>query len=230
MELTETAVYFSLIEALAKKKAMEWSALVNEAGVDSGTASKYTSVLQDLGIVEKIAPAFAPRGRGRRHRYRVKDHPTRFWFRFVFPYQEALSSALSPETHYARNVEPHLAEFVSSTFEDLCRAWAARQYRHTTDSVDSWWGNALNRLRAAGSRTSEEIDLVGSHRRAATLIGEVTWRGLARPCRNRSWPICEHSRFPRCSRPESTLGRPRSSSFRSPVFRESLRRRRPYRG
>ena len=62
MELTETAVYFSLIEALAKKKAMEWSALVNEAGVDSGTASKYTSVLQDLGIVEKIAPAFAPRG------------------------------------------------------------------------------------------------------------------------------------------------------------------------
>jgi AAA+ ATPase superfamily predicted ATPase len=178
MELTETAVYFSLIEALANKKAMEWGDLVNESGVDSGTASKYMSVLQDLGIVDKVAPAFARRGKGRRHRYRVKDHLTRFWFRFVFPNQEALSSDLSPESHYTRNVERQLADFVSATFEDICRSWAAREYQHTTDSVDSWWGNALNRLRAAGNRTSEEIDLVGSHGRAATVIGEVKWTNV----------------------------------------------------
>jgi hypothetical protein len=48
MEFTETAVYFSLIEALAQKKAMEWRDLVDESGVDSGSASKYMSVLHDL--------------------------------------------------------------------------------------------------------------------------------------------------------------------------------------
>jgi uncharacterized protein len=104
MEFTETGVYFSLLEALAKRKEMEWGDLVNESGVDSGNASKYMRVLQDLGIVERTAPSFAPQGRGRRHRYRVRDPLTRFWFRFVFPFQDALSSDLSPEAHYARNV------------------------------------------------------------------------------------------------------------------------------
>ena len=108
MELTETGIYFSLLEALAKKKEMEWGDLVNKSGVDSGTASKYMRVLQDLGIVERTAAAFAPQGRGRRHRYRVRDPLTRFWFRFVFPFQDALGSDLSPEAHYARNVEPYL--------------------------------------------------------------------------------------------------------------------------
>lgn len=181
MELTETRIYFSLLEALAKRKEMEWGDLVNESGVDSGNASKYMSVLQDLGIVDKIAPAFAPQGKGRRHRYRVKDPLTRFWFRFVFPFQDAISSDLSPEAHYARNVEPYLTEHVSVTFEDVCRSWAAREYQHTTDSVASWWGNALNRLRADGSRTSEEIDIVGSHQRTATLIGEVKWTNRPMP-------------------------------------------------
>jgi AAA+ ATPase superfamily predicted ATPase len=181
MELTETAVYFSLIEALAQKKAMEWGDLVNESGVDSGSASKYMSVLQDLGIVDRVAPAFAPRGRSRRHRYRVKEQLSRFWFRFVFPYQEALGSDLDPETHYARNVAPHLPEFVSVIFEDLCRSWVSREYQHTTDSVDSWWGKALNTVRSTGARTTEEIDIVGSHQRKATVIGEVKWTNSAMP-------------------------------------------------
>jgi uncharacterized protein len=175
MELSETAIYFSLIEALAKRKAMEWGELVNVSGVDSGNASKYMSVLQDLEIVERIGPAFAPRAQSRRHRYRVKDHLMRFWFRFVFDYQEALSSDLSAEAHYARNVEPYLAEFVSASFEDICRGWVAREYQHTTDSVAAWWGNALNKLRAAGIRTTEEIDIVGFHGATATVVGEVKW-------------------------------------------------------
>ena len=160
---------------------MDWGDLVNKSGVDSGTASKYMRVLQDLGIVERTAPAFAPQGRGRRHRYRVRDPLTRFWFRFVFPFQDALSSDLSPEAHYARNVEPYLTEHVSVTFEDICRSWVAREYQHTTDSVESWWGNALNKLRADGSRTSEEIDIVGSHLRTATVIGEVKWTNAPMP-------------------------------------------------
>jgi uncharacterized protein len=181
MELTETGIYFSLLEALAKTKEMDWGDLVNESGVDSGTASKYMRVLQDLGIVERTAPAFAHHGNGRRHRYRVRDPLTRFWFRFVFPFQDALSSDLSPDAHYARNVEPYLSEHVSVAFEDICRSWVAREYQHTTDSVESWWGNALNRFRADGSRMSEEIDIVGSHRRTATVIGEVKWTKAPMP-------------------------------------------------
>ncbi|MGH7776884.1 MAG: ATP-binding protein [Candidatus Dormibacterales bacterium] len=181
MELVQTGVYFSLLEGLAKKKEMEWSDLVNESGIDGGNASKYVRVLEDLGIVEITAPAFSPVGNGRRHRYRVKDPLTRFWFRFVFPYQDAMTSDLSPEAHYARNVEPHLTEHVSVAFEDVCRSWAAREYQHTTDSVASWWGNALNEYRRDGTRTSEEIDIVGAHQRKATVLGEVKWTSAMMP-------------------------------------------------
>jgi hypothetical protein len=181
MELADTGVYFSLLEALAKRKEMEWGDLVNESCVDSGNASKYMSVLQDLGIVERASPAFSPLGKGRRHRYRVKDSLTRFWFRFVFPYQEAITSDLTPEAHYDRNVEPYLPEHVAVAFEDVCRSWAAQEYRTTTDYVAPWWGSALNRLRTEGSRSSEEIDLVGCHHQSATVLGEVKWTNAAMP-------------------------------------------------
>jgi hypothetical protein len=91
------------------------------------------------------------------------------------PSGESLSSDLNPDSHYARNVAPSLAEFDSATVEDLCRSWVSRAYQHMTDSVESWWGKALNTARAAGSRTTEEIDVVGSHQRTATVVGEVKW-------------------------------------------------------
>lgn len=182
MELTESGVYFSLLEALATKKDLGWGDLVNESGVDSGTASKYVRVLQDLGIVENSAPAFAPTtSNARKRRYRVKDPLIRFWFRFVFPYQDAISSDLEPEAHYTRNVEPHLTAHVSIAFEEVCRSWVGREYQHTTDTVVSWWGNALNEFRRDGRRTTEEIDIVGVHGRAATVLGEVKWTNARMP-------------------------------------------------
>ena len=100
---------------------------------------------------------------------------------FVFPFQEALTSDLEPETHYRRNVEPHLSEHVAVSFEDVCRSWVAREYQSTTDTVAAWWGNALKTLRRQGSRSSEEIDVVGMHGGAATVVGEATWTRTRMP-------------------------------------------------
>jgi len=43
------------------------------------------------------------------------------------------------------------------------------------------WGKALNTVRAAGSRTTEEIDIVSSHQRTATVVGEVKWTNSPMP-------------------------------------------------
>ena len=180
MELVETGVYFSLLETLATTKEMDWGSLLAKSGVDAGTASKYMRVLRDLDIVDAATPAFSSAA-GRRRRYRVKDPLIRFWFRFVFPLQEALASDLEPETHFRRNVEPYLSEHVAISFEDVCRSWVAREYQSTTDSVASWWGNALNKFRQQGSRSSEEIDVVGMHGGAATVLGEAKWTRARMP-------------------------------------------------
>jgi len=51
------------------------------------------------------------------------------------------------------------------------------QYQETTDAVGAWWGPARHDLRRTGARSSEEIDIVGAHRRRATVVGEVKWTG-----------------------------------------------------
>jgi AAA+ ATPase superfamily predicted ATPase len=176
MELSETAIYFSLLTALAGHRDLSHADLLNKSKVSDKTAGKYLRTLADLQLVEAANPMFtAPTARQRR--YRLRDHLMRFWFRFVLPYQQTLEAGLAPILHYERNVEPFLEEHVSWTFEEICRAWTLERYQEGTDSVGSWWGPARHDLRRKGERTTEEIDVVGAHRRRATVLGEVKWTG-----------------------------------------------------
>lgn len=97
----------------------------------------------------------------------------RFWFRFVFPFQEELKTGLPPEHLYDAEIAPALGEHTSPTFESLCRLWTLRTGRATR--LGSWWGNALNEQRRAGARLTEEIDVVGVERGRVTIVGECKW-------------------------------------------------------
>jgi hypothetical protein len=97
----------------------------------------------------------------------------RFWFRFVFPYQEDLKTGLAAGVLYRQEIEPQLADHVSPTFEALCREWVLRSGRATR--VGAWWGNALNEHRRNKTRTTEEVDVVGLTRSFVTVVGESKW-------------------------------------------------------
>src|SRR4051794_5131751 len=88
----------------------------------------------------------------------------RFWFRFVFPFQDELKTGLTSPLLYDGEIADVLADHVSPTFERLCREWARRTGAATR--VGSWWGNALNELRREGTRQTEEIDVVALSRSA----------------------------------------------------------------
>ncbi len=178
MELTNTAAHFSLLRALANRRELEWDRLVNESRVDRSTASRNIETLVALHIVEAANPLFAE-PESRRRRYRLRDPMMRFWFRFVFPYQEDLMTGLSPEEHWRRTVEPQLADHFAAGFEEICRAWVRAQHRNSTDSIGRWWGLARHDLRRTGSRTSEAIDIVGTSRRRITVVGECGWQNRA---------------------------------------------------
>jgi AAA+ ATPase superfamily predicted ATPase len=175
MELTRTAIYFSLLAALAAAPSLAWEDLVRQSRVEEPVASKYIRALEDLRIVEAANPLFAPPN-ARRRRYRVADAFVRFWFRFVFPHQPDLMAGLRPEDHWDRNVAPHLAEHTASVFERVCQEWVRARFRDGTDTVGSWWGLARHDLRRTGARATEEIDVVGARGRVATVIGECRWQ------------------------------------------------------
>jgi AAA+ ATPase superfamily predicted ATPase len=180
MELTGTAVHFSLLLALSRHEDMTWQELVSESHVSEGNASRNVRVLQELHLVEAANPMFSERS-ARQRRYRLRDHLMRFWFRFVFRWQEELQAGLAPGDHHDRNVAPHLAEHVSPAFEELCRAWVREDRAGSGESVGRWWGPARHDLRRQRLATTEEIDVVAAAGRTVSVVGECKW--TAQPMR-----------------------------------------------
>jgi hypothetical protein len=71
---------------------------------------------------------------------------------------------------------PRLADHLAPTIEEVARGWVRRTGFAGVTRVGSWWGPALDEHRAAGERTNEEIDIVGTARGRVVMIGEVRWR------------------------------------------------------
>ena len=170
-ELRTPGVYYSLLEELStgNKSLGELGSALSRKTTD---LQGYLVTLREMRIVRRAVPVTAlvdERG----HRYALADDFMRFWFRFVFPFQEELKTGLPPRALYAAEIAPQLADHVSPTFERLSREWVLRTGRAT--KVGEWWGNSLNELRREGTRTSEQVDVVGVRRSAVSLIGECKW-------------------------------------------------------
>lgn len=170
-ELRSPGVYYSLLEALATGKR-SLSDLATALGRRTPDLQGYLKTLRDMHIVERHAPVTA-RDEERNHRWSLSDGFIRFWFRFVFPYQEDLKTGLAPGVLYREEIEPQITDHVSPMFEALCRQWVLRAGRATR--VGAWWGNALNEQRRAKTRISEEVDVVGLARSVVAVVGECKW-------------------------------------------------------
>lgn len=169
-EFRRPGTYFSLLEELAaRQRGMDH--LTTALRTSHSSLAPYIEELVRMRLVERLSPA----GGRRDVRYRLADNFLRFWFRFVFPYQESLRSGLRPAHHYAAEVAPALPEHVAPVFESICRRWVRANLGTRATIVSPWWGRALDRLRREGSRGSEEIDIVGVARSRATVVGECKW-------------------------------------------------------
>jgi uncharacterized protein len=169
-EFRRPGTYFSLLEELAAgERGMD--DLSAALGTSHSALGPYLSELGRMQLVEKVSPLTSARDL----RYRLRDDFLRFWFRFVFPFQESLRAGLRPGDHYDAEVAPALPDHVAPVFEEVCRRWVRRNLGREATQVGNWWGRALDRLRAEGSRGSEEIDVVGTARSRVTFVGECEW-------------------------------------------------------
>ncbi len=91
-ELREVHRYFTVLEAIARG-ATTYGEISSKSRVSSEALSKYLSVLEDMGIVEKRYPIL---GAGRA-RYYVRDHFLRFWFRYIPRYRSAIELGFESE-------------------------------------------------------------------------------------------------------------------------------------
>jgi hypothetical protein len=172
-ELRQPGFYLSILERLARGPTRV-DGIAGPLGETSQSLSEYLRTLIEMRIVERELPVTAPRG-SVGYRYRLADGFFGFWFRFVRPYQDELETGMSADDLWESEVAPALAQHIAPAFEQLCRRWVRTELGDTASRVGSWWGPALHRLRRAGERESEEIDVVGTRRGRVTLVGECKW-------------------------------------------------------
>jgi AAA+ ATPase superfamily predicted ATPase len=174
-ELEVPHTYFSILAALSSGPR-PWGDLVSRSGIESSRLARYLRTLEDLELVKARMPITDVERSGRHRRYEIDDGFLRFWFRFVFPFQADLEAGLSPEAVMRAEILPRLADHLAPTIEEVARGWVRRTGFAGVTRVGSWWGPALDEHRAAGERTNEEIDIVGTARGRVVMIGEVRWR------------------------------------------------------
>ena len=162
----EPGNYVAILRAIAHGRRTQQE-IGRFTGLAQGHASRYLSVLQEAGFVERRVPVTAEPD-SRLGRYHITDPYLRFYYRFLAARQTQL--ALGIDEPALAEVQRHLLDYIGAhTWEELGREWvlragAAGQLSFLADQVGSAW-----------TKTAQ-VDVVGINRMEKTLIlGECKW-------------------------------------------------------
>lgn len=147
-ELRETAVYNTILSALAegKKKLNE---LHRHTGFSRAKISVYLKNLIQLEVVEKV---FSMDTEGRENTqkgiYRIRHAYVHFYYRYLFPHQNKLST-LEAEVFYAQYIAPTFRQYTAEYFVKACKEFLerenhARRLPFVYTRMGQWIGKAGN--------------------------------------------------------------------------------------
>ena len=171
-ELREPAVYFSILSELAGKP-QDVATVAAALRLAPKELAVYLSTLESLRLVARNRPVAAG-PKSRTTQWKCTDHFIRFWFRFVQGFQSELESGADPLAHVEANILPHLAAHTAPVFEEAVTTWMRHRHAGSTE-VGTWWGSALNHLRATKERFTEEVDTVVLSGKNITAVAEAKW-------------------------------------------------------
>lgn len=165
-EVREPRSYFSILESISKGNT-RMGHIINDTGLDKGVTAKYLGVLSDLHLVRREVPITEKNpAKSRRGIYRLSDQFFRFWFRFVYPYMQAIEEGRQ-DWVVDTVIRPRLDEFTGPIFEVVAREALqamdkAGQLPLRLVKLGRWWDK------------TDEIDLVGIGEKD-NLFCEVKW-------------------------------------------------------
>lgn len=157
-ELTDPNRYFAILKAIAAGNTTT-NEIAQTVGIDSKQLSTYTQKLERLRLIEREVPITENKTKSRRGRYRICDPLFRFWFRFIYGYEDRYERM--GDAAYANSIEPFLPDFVSPAFERLCGTTLPDLYPDElfTD-IGRWWYKEY------------EVDVVGLTTSGLLVTGE----------------------------------------------------------
>ena len=161
------ARYNSILQALSEGKEVmqEIQDFTHLTAADMTAYLKKLDTLLDL--IERNDPLL---GKGRLGRYRIKDNFFRFWYRFIFPNQTALS--LGNTQLVSDSIKKDLNSYIGRIFEEVVMDLLIRYQNKSIngahisfENIGKWW-----------NRQGEEIDVVAYNKSSRwILLCEVKW-------------------------------------------------------
>lgn len=178
-ELRETAVYHTILAALASGK-QKLNDLYNYTGFSRAKISVYLKNLMELEIVEKIF-SYDTEGRENTMKgvYAIKNRFVAFWFTFLFPHMSKLQM-MSPEVFYESFIAEELAKFCENGFKAVCRELMAEKNHQNVfpiapEHVGEWLGKAGT------------IDLIVQDLQGRTAVGICNFASRELPYADFEW-------------------------------------------
>lgn len=187
-ELRETAVYNTIIEAIALGNTA-LNDIFNKTQIDKTKLAVYLKNLMELQIVERefsVADSVKERAKSSKGLYQLTDHFFRFWYSFVFTTYSDLEAG-DTEGVMKYVVTPQLHEFTAFVFESLCRDYIRllnRQeklpYRYA--KIGRWWGKVTKNKEGEDGHKSRmtyetEIDVMAVDQQSKHyLLGECKYK------------------------------------------------------
>lgn len=177
-ELKEPAIYFAILSELAINPKDRGS-IADAIGKSTHGLTHYFDKLEAMRLLKRKHPIGSDPD-SRSTQYECDDGFIRFWFRFIAPFRADLEAGGNPAAHVETYVMPSLSDHAAIDFEHVFHRWIRQQYP-LANKVGWWWGKAANLHRAAGVRSSEEIDVVGISAKKVVVLGEAKWTNALLP-------------------------------------------------
>ncbi|MEM4293976.1 MAG: ATP-binding protein [Thermoplasmata archaeon] len=155
MEFREFQRYFSILHAISNGKR-RFSEIADITGMDSGTLSKYLSVLQECGLVKEEKPLF---GKKKMRRYKLADNYFTFWFRFVYSNKNPLE--IGKIDVVWNQIKEDFYTYLGRVYEEII--FDLYSFLYPERVCGQWW-----------NREGEEIDILAiDEKNKLAVCGEV---------------------------------------------------------
>jgi uncharacterized protein len=174
--VADAAVPNSIIEAIAWGET-RWNKISNRVGKSTSALSRPLEWLQEMEVVERIAPITEyPKPSPKSMMYRLRDPYLQFWHTFISDIRaQGYPELLSAEELWDAFIGPRLEGYIGEhVFEVVCRQFVGSS-RHPglpfrAARVGSWWAEDA----------SDEVDVVAVDGSGGVLFGECKWGSVAR--------------------------------------------------
>lgn len=182
-ELRETSNYNIIIQAIAMG-CTTLGDISSKTEIEKTKLTAYLKNLVELGVVRRefsVLDGMQEITKVSRGIYKLTNNYFKFWYRFVLPYYSEIEEG-DIEGVFKFEIEPHLNEYLSFVFEDICIQYI-RQLNQTgrldfhASKIGHWWGK-IKLLTDTGKYKTEEteIDICAyDHHKKNFIFGECKY-------------------------------------------------------